>query len=170
MENSRENQLRIIEEVRKLKPHICILGAPFDRHPDHGKGNKLCSDAIFYSGLRKIETTDDEGNSQEPWRPKHVFYYMQDRPIEFDFVFDITPVWEIKEQAMLAYGTQFNVSDPGKEPETYISSKKFFKHLEARARYLGHLAGFELGEAFKYANGPLGFNASTAFFETNPLK
>lgn len=168
-QNTRENQLKIIEQIRLTQPHICIIGANFDRHPDHGRGNKLCSDSIFYSGLQKIESSYN-GEQQEKWRPRHVLYYMQDRPIDFDFVFDITPYWEIKEKAMLAYKTQLNVTDPGDEPETYISSGKFFKGLEARARYMGHLAGFEMGEPFKYANGPLGFNSSTAFFETNPAR
>ena len=34
------------------------------------------------------------------------------------------------------------------EPNTYISSPEFLKFLEARAREMGHLGGFEFGEPF----------------------
>jgi bacillithiol biosynthesis deacetylase BshB1 len=156
LENTRDNQLKIIEVVREQRPKICITGAPHDRHPDHGKSTQLCIDALFYSGLTKIATTDTEGNKQSPWRPDHILHYMQDRPFEPDFVFDISEHWETKMKATLAFATQFNVSDPGNEPETYISSQKYFKQLEARARYFGHLAGFEFGEPFRYMDGPMG--------------
>lgn len=151
IENTRENQLKVITEVRKCKPKICLLGAAYDRHPDHGKATQLCTDALFYSGLSKIETGD-----LEPWRPRKIFSYMQDRPFEPDFIYDISGHWETKKKAVLAFSTQFNVENPGNEPETYISSTKYFKQLEARARYFGHLGGFEFGEPFKVINGPLG--------------
>ena len=160
IENTRENQLKIIEEVRKCRPQVCLLGAPYDRHPDHGKATQLCMDALFYSGLRKIETDE-----LEPWRPAHIFNYMQDRPFEPDFIFDISDYWEIKKQATLAFSTQFNVENPGDEPETYISSTKYFKQLEARARYFGHLGGFEFGEPFKVINGPMGISSFDNFLE-----
>ena len=153
LENTRENQLEIIAEIRKTKPTICITGAPHDRHPDHGKSTQLVLDALFYSGLRKIET-----DTFDPWRPKHILHYMQDRPFDPDFVFDISDCWEQKKEAMLAFATQFNVNDAGGEPETYISTPSYFKQLEARARYFGHLAGFEFGEPLKYYNGPAPLN------------
>jgi len=153
LENSKENQRKIIAEVRKTKPTICITGAPHDRHPDHGKSTQLVLDSLFYAGLLKIET-----DTLEPWRPKHILQYMQDRPFEPDFVFNISDFWDKKKEAMLAFNTQFNVSDAGNEPETYISSPTYFKQLEARARYFGHLAGFEFGEPLKYYNGPAPLN------------
>tara|TARA_R110000868_G_scaffold37111_10_gene131528 strand:+ start:9611 stop:10327 length:717 start_codon:yes stop_codon:yes gene_type:complete len=159
IENSRKNQLLIIEEIRKCKPSLCILGAPFDRHPDHGKATQLCIDALFYSGLTKIESK----NSLQPWRPNQILHYMQDRPFDPDFVFDISDQWETKKKAILAFSTQFNVSDPKNEPETYISSGKYFKQLEARARYFGHLSGFEFGEPFKVHNGPIGLVSFDSF-------
>ena len=79
---------------------------------------------------------------------------MQDRPFEPDFVYDITDTIGIKEKAIKAFASQFNVSDPGSEPETYISDPSFFDSLQARAKHFGHLAGFEYGEAFKYASTP----------------
>lgn len=168
--NSRENQLKIIEQIRLTQPHICITGATFDRHPDHGKGTSLVLDALFYAGLKKIPTTNDAGDAQKPWRPSHILHYMQDRPFEPDFVFDITDHWDTKKKAVLAFDTQFNVNDPGAEPETYISSENYFKQLEARARYFGHLAGFEYGEAFQYHLSPAPLRSMSVFFEHAPKR
>lgn len=160
--NNRENQLKIIAEVRKTKPTLCITGAPHDRHPDHGKSTQLVLDALFYSGLRRIEI-----DGTEPWRPKHILHYMQDRPFEPDFVFDISNTWERKKHAMLAFSTQFNVAEAGEEPETYISSPTYFKQLEARARYFGHLSGFEFGEPLKFYNGPAPLTNLDSFLDNN---
>lgn len=158
LENTRDNQLKIIAELRKCRPEICILGASYDRHPDHGKATQLCMDALFYSGLQKIEQKD-----LNAWRPKHIFQYMQDRPFEPDFIFDISSTWETKKKSILAFATQFNSNASEDEPETYISNEVYFKQVEARARYLGHLAGFEFGEAFKAVNGPIGLQSFNPF-------
>lgn len=170
LNNTPENHEKIIEKVRKYRPHICITGAPTDRHPDHGDATKLILDAIFYSGLAKIKTTGDSGQPQEHWRPSHILQYMQDRPFEPDIVFDVSDTFEIKEQAVLAFGSQFNVTIPGDEPETYISGEEFFKGIEARARHYGHLAGVTYGEPFKYYNGPVPFTSLDTLFETQPKR
>ena len=160
LDNTRANQLKIITEVRKSQPEICITGAPHDRHPDHGKATQLVLDSLFYSGLQKIDT-----DGQQPWRPRHILHYMQDRPFEPDFVFDISETWEQKKKSLLAFETQFNVSEAGEEPETYISNPTYFKQLEARARYFGHLGGFEFGEPLKYYNGPVPLTTFDEFFK-----
>lgn len=168
LENTREYQKRIIQQVRSFRPHICLVGAPGDRHPDHGYATQLVLDALFYSGLVKVETVDEKENRQKKWRPSHILHYMQDRPFKPDIVFDITDTFETKKEAILAFETQFNVKNPGDEPETYISNEKFFKGIEARARHYGHLIGAEYGEPFKYHNGPVPLNSFNAFFETEP--
>ena len=170
IENKEKYRLKIIQKVRRYRPHICLVGASSDRHPDHGNATRLALDAIFYSGLVKIGTSDKDGNSQQPWRPSHILHYMQDRTFEPDIVFDITDTFETKKKAILAFSSQFNVENSGDEPETYISSSKFFKGIEARARHYGHLIGAEFGEPFKYYNGPVPMNSFGAFFETEPKR
>src|SRR5680860_1550095 len=149
LENTPEYRREIISKVRQYRPHICLVGAPNDRHPDHGNSTKIVLDAIFYSGLIKIQSRDAEGNQQKPWRPSHILHYMQDQPFEPDIVFDITDTFEIKKKAIKAFSTQFNVDEPGDEPETYISGKRFFKGIEARARHYGHMIGATYGEPLK---------------------
>lgn len=170
LENTVQNRQKIISVIRTYQPHICLLGAPADRHPDHGNATKIALDALFYSGLVKIESQDEDGNRQEPWRPSHILHYMQDRPFEPDIVFDISDTFEAKKEAIKAFSTQFDVENPGDEPETYISGKRFFKGIEARARHYGHLIGASFGEPFKYYNGPLPMRSFDGLFETDPMR
>lgn len=152
--NTRDLQLKIIKAVRAIKPVVCFINAPHDRHPDHGNAHKLSLDALFYSGLVKIETLDNQ-EIQPPHRPQHILYYMQDTPFEPDIVFDISDTMHLKEQAILAFDSQFNVDEFAEGPKTYISDKKFFEMIKSRARIYGQLIGVPFGEPFKYHGGPL---------------
>ena len=170
IENIRNYQLPIIEMVRHYRPDICIIPSPSDRHPDHGDATALLIDAIFYSGLVKIETRDGNGDLQDPHRPFHVIHYMQDQPFDPDFVMDISDTMDIKEKAILAFSSQFNVENPGDEPETYISDPSFFDSLRARASHFGHLAGFRYGEGFLYSRKPFPVQNFDLFFENKPKR
>lgn len=161
IENSREHQLRVIRAVRRYRPHICLIGSLECRHPDHGAAARLAIDALFYAGLRKIETRDDlaDAAAQEPWRPHHVLHYMQ--AVEFDptFVVDVTSVWDRRIRAMKAFKSQFHNPEyeAGEdEPETFVSNEGFFMWIEARARAYGYKVGAEYGEPFLYRHGPFG--------------
>jgi N-acetylglucosamine malate deacetylase 1 len=148
--NDEAHQLALIQKIRKYRPNIILSNALEDRHPDHGRANLLATEACFYSGLKKVITLDENNQEQEAWRPPHVYSYIQDRYIDPDFVVDITPFWEQKKAAILAFKSQFY--DPNSsEPESYISSAVFFEFLEARAREMGHKIGVKYGEAFTAA-------------------
>ncbi len=168
--NTREFQLPVIEKVRHYKPHICLISAPFDRHPDHGDASRLITDALYYSGLRKIETRGRDKKPQKPHRPAHVLHYMQDRPFEPDFIFDISETFHLKEKAITAFATQFNVKDPGDEPQTYVSNPEFYEVMKAKARHYGHLGGFTYGEPFKYAQKPVPLASFDIFDQTFPKR
>ncbi len=144
--NDKKHQLEIIKMIRKYQPDIVLCNAIDDRHIDHGKGSKLVSDACFLSGLIKIET-ELENVIQNPWRPKHVYHYIQWKHIEPDFVVDVSRFIDKKMKAVLAYKTQFFDAN-SKEPKTPISSKNFTDSVEYRARDLGRLIGVEYGEGF----------------------
>lgn len=170
LNNIRENHLPIIQSIRQYCPHICLITAPEDRHPDHGHATKLLTDAIFYSGLVKIETKDEDRKLQKPHRPAHVLHYMQDTPFHPDFIFDISDTIDIKEKAIQEFSSQFNVADPGDEPETYISDPSFFEALRARARQMGHLGGFDYGEGFLYQKKPFPVKDFSFLMDTNPKR
>ena len=154
--NDSAAQLAVIQQLRDLQPDVVLCNAPEDRHPDHGRAARLVADACFLSGLKRIETTATApdgapegatGAPQAPWRPRLVYHYVQDRLLTPDFIVDISGQWAAKVEAIRAFRTQF--FDPqATEPNTYISSPEFLKFLEARAREMGHLGGFEFGEPF----------------------
>lgn len=170
LDNSETHRLKIIEVVRRYRPEVCFINAPDDRHPDHGNAARLTIDALFYAGLRKIESYDENGELQEPWRPFHTMHYMQDRTFTPNLIFDISETIDIKEEAILAFESQFNVTNPGQEPETYISSTGFFEQLRSRARHYGHQIGVKYGEPFLYHGGPIPLKSLDVFFTHKPKR
>ncbi|MFD2561072.1 bacillithiol biosynthesis deacetylase BshB1 [Aquimarina rubra] len=144
--NDEAHQLEIIKIIRKYRPEIVLCNAITDRHIDHGKGSKLTSDACFLSGLRKIETSIN-GNSQDAWRPKQVYHYIQWEILKPDFVVDISGYMDKKMESVLAYKSQFYDSN-SEAPETPISSKNFKDSVQYRAADLGRIIGVEYAEGY----------------------
>ena len=153
LENIRDYQMRIIPFIRRYKPEIVLANAMHDRHPDHGKGGKLIADSCFLSGLRALETKDENNEIQAAWRPKSVYHLIQDRYIEPNFVVDVSEVWDRKMEAIKAYKTQFDSPVDSAEPQTPISTPDFIYFLEARAREYGRTIGVTFGEGFTSESG-----------------
>lgn len=147
--NDKEHQLELIKIIRKFRPEIVLCNAVDDRHIDHPKGSNLVSDACFLSGLLKIDTKwdTDDTNWQEPWRPKHVYHYIQWKNIAPDFVVDVSGFLDTKLAAVLAYKTQFHIKGSN-EPVTPISTTNFRDSITYRSQDLGRLIGTEHGEGF----------------------
>jgi bacillithiol biosynthesis deacetylase BshB1 len=156
--NTKENQRKVIRVVRRYRPHVVLVNAPVCRHPDHCAAARLAVDAFFYSGLRKVETVEDDGTPQEPWRPHHVLHYMQSAFFEPTLVVDVTETWQQRTRALRAFRSQiFNPAyEPAaEEPDTFVSNPDFFHWIEARARTYGYQIGATYGEPFLY-RGVLG--------------
>lgn len=150
--NDEAHQLEMVQMIRKYRPEIVLCNAIKDRHPDHAKASELTSVSCFLSGLKRIETSLD-GELQEPWRPKHVYHYIQWLDIEPDFVVDISGYIDQKMAAVRAYGTQFY--QPGdKGPQTPINSKNFLESIKYRSANLGRLIGTEHAEGFTSERHP----------------
>jgi len=144
--NDKVHQTEVIKMIRKYRPEIVLCNAVDDRHIDHPKGSKLVSDACFLSGLVKFETELD-GETQNAWRPKRVYHYIQWKNLEPDFVVDVSGFIEKKVKSILAYSSQFY--DPKSvEPETPISNKNFIDSVKYRARDLGRYINTEHAEGF----------------------
>jgi bacillithiol biosynthesis deacetylase BshB1 len=161
-ENTRVYQLEVIKAIRQFQPSIVLTNAPVDRHPDHGRAAQLVKDAAWLSGLRKVET-EWEGQPQAAWRPSYVFHFIQDRWLEPDFVFDISPVMERKLAAIRAFKTQFD-TQPDDEPQTYISTPGFLQSIVDRARSTGKMIGVSYAEGF-ISEKRLGIGTFDAFIQ-----
>lgn len=147
--NDEEHQLKLIAAIRKYQPEIILANTLNDRHPDHGRAGKLIADSCFLSGLAKIETADESGNSQSRWRPSYVFHYIQDWYHEPDVLIDISDAFDQRMEAIRAYNTQFHTSSSaGDGPQTYISTPDFLDSVIARARMFGKRIGVKYAEGF----------------------
>lgn len=153
-QNSPDSQQALIKKIRQYQPDIVLANAITDRHPDHGRAASLAYDACFLAGLAKIETTDALQNPQKPWRPPHIYHFLQSAYIKPDFIVDITPYWNTKIEAIKAYKSQFFDSESA-EPSTFISRPEFMKFLEARAIELGNMAQVTYAEGFTVHRYPV---------------
>ena len=157
-QNNEENQMKIIEVIRKYQPNLILANAPDDRHPDHGRAAQLTYDAYFLSGLSKIETLLN-GKAQKAWRPKSFFHYVQAKYLAPDFVVDVSEHFNTKMESIMAYKTQFHNPD-SKEPETFISTPAFLENLKSRYRDFGSSISAEYAEGF-IAKKIIGFDDIT---------
>jgi bacillithiol biosynthesis deacetylase BshB1 len=151
IENSYENRLKIIKIIRKYTPHLVFLPYQKDRHPDHINASVMIREAAFFSGLAKIKTKKygaAQSASGGPYRPKKLIYYMHAYQFEPSFIIDITGEFNSKMEALKCYKSQFHDPSNKKEPETFISDKKFWEFIEARARFYGFQIGVRYGEPF----------------------
>ena len=144
--NDKANQLKIVSIIRKYKPEIILCNAITDRHPDHSRAASLISTSVFLAGLHKVITINND-ISQERWKVKAHYHYVQDRYIKPDIAVDISSVWEKKMASILAFSSQFY--DPSStEPDTEISGKDFMEFLSGRAMEMGRPLGVQYAEGF----------------------
>jgi bacillithiol biosynthesis deacetylase BshB1 len=144
--NTYTNRLKVIKIIRKYRPTVVFMPYHSDRHPDHTHTSILVKESSFYSGLAKIKTSLG-GKKQEHHRPATLVYYMQTYTFEPTFIVDITNEFGRKMEAVKCYSSQF-YDENSKEPETFISDKKFLEYLEARAAFYGFQIGVKYGEPF----------------------
>ena len=125
------NRLKVMEQIRALRPEVLILPHPEDRHPDHRRAHRLAKEAAYYSGLKNYPCPG------EPWRPRAVAWVGGETPGAPDLVVDVSAVWAQRMAAFDAFGSQFT-ADPA-QPPTRISDPAFRRGVEGRAMHWGSL-------------------------------
>lgn len=141
---TQENKLKIVREIRDLRPRVVITHHWVARHPDHQHTSGLVQEAVFLAGLSKIDT------GQQPWRPYKIIFFANRYEFEPSFVVDISETFEAKMQAIRAYHSQFYAPDMEKHGtvQTAISHPAFLDHVEFRARQYGIYIGVQYAEPF----------------------
>lgn len=157
LSGSREQELALMDVIRRETPRLVITSYPDDRHPDHARAGRLVSDAAFYAGLRKIQT------AHPAHRPQQTIYFSTGYFHTPGFVVDVTPAMEKRRAAMRAFESQFH-REASQEPETVLSQKSFVEAIEGRARHFGFLIGVEFGEGF-LSRRPPRIDDAVAVFE-----
>ncbi len=141
LRTGREEEMELIDVIRRTRPKVVFAPWPDERHPDHVRAGRIVTDASFYAGLRQIHT------KFAAHRPQAVVYYMQNYMLPPSFVIDVSDAWKTKMRAIAAFKSQF-YNPESKEPSTKLSDKKFIEMIEARGKHFGAMIGVAYGEAF----------------------
>ena len=141
LRKTRENELTLVDLIRREKPRLILTSYPDDRHPDHRRAGELATDAAYYAGLRRIET------AHPAHRPQQTIYFSTAFVHAPTFVVDVTAAMEKRLASIRCYTSQFH-NPESREPETILSQRSFLAAIEARARHFGFLIGVEFGEGF----------------------
>lgn len=153
------NREKVIRTVRKYRPQLVFCPYWEDRHPDHANASRLVREALFHSGLVRIDT------GQEPHRPGTVIYYPLYLEFAPSFVVDVTASFERKLEAIRCYRSQFHTADTAfaDAPQTILSNPDFLDFIITRAKYWGGKIGVAYGEPFLW-HGPVPVQDPVATF------
>ncbi|MBS1766041.1 MAG: bacillithiol biosynthesis deacetylase BshB1 [Acidobacteria bacterium] len=132
-------RLKLMAELRRLRPGVLILPAPDDRHPDHRRAHRLGREAAYYAGLKHYPC---EG---EPWRPNAVAWVGGEHPGVPDLLFDVSAQWDRRMKAFDAFGSQF--ADDASKPATRIAHPAFRRGVEGRAMHWASMLMCDWAEA-----------------------
>lgn len=143
VQNTLENRLKIAAVLRRLRPRVVILPYWQGRHPDHYTTATLGYEACFAAGLSRLDLLAEHGAPHRPYKVVYASLYSDVRPT---FVVDITEHIETRQQALLAYRSQYGEQTTGAGlfvPEADIRERMF-----STARHYGLLAGVRYAEPF----------------------
>lgn len=132
-------RLRLMDEIRRLRPRVMILPAPEDRHPDHRRAHRLAREAAYYAGLKHYPCPGT------PWRPEALAWVGGENPGPPDLLVDVSAVWERRMAAFDAFGSQFAQNTA--QPPTRIAHPAFRRGVLGRAMHWGSLRMCDWAEA-----------------------
>ncbi len=144
---SRQHKLRLASVIRELRPKTVILPYWEARHPDHYHASTLGYEGCFLAGLKQLPI---EG---EPHRPFKILYSTAFATVRPTFVVDITPQYEPRHRAILAYSSQFTPKK-GESPKSFKKTNVFLAidrledEMNLLARHFGEMIGVKYGEPF----------------------
>ncbi|MUG65035.1 MULTISPECIES: bacillithiol biosynthesis deacetylase BshB1 [Paenibacillus] len=124
-----EHVERVTEVIRKHAPSIVFAPYWEDRHPDHVACSRLVEEAVFNAKLRRYMPDQPAVKVDGLY-----FYYINDMG-QADLIVDVTDVYDIKEQALSCYRSQFEKSadDAVSTPLT----EGYIERVRARDALLG---------------------------------
>src|SRR5580700_3532866 len=143
LEMRMEYKLAIAARIRALRPRTVILPYWEGRHPDHYNAARLGYEGCFLAGLKQLPI---DGEAFRPFKILYsTVYYRDVRPT---FVVDITPYFDRRYKAILAYHSQFRPKTKDKRSKVDIPLDRLHHEVNLIARYYGQMAGVEYAEPF----------------------
>jgi bacillithiol biosynthesis deacetylase BshB1 len=159
VENTWENRLKVARVIRETRPRVVILPYWEGRHPDHYTASKLGYEACFLAGLAKLEISPQPSEisseashageapaPHKPHRPFKIIYATLYYDIRPTFVVDISEHFEARFESLMAYKSQFNDQEAGKD--IFPARDEIRARIEAMARFYGMMAGVTYAEPF----------------------
>ncbi len=143
VQNTLENRLKIAVVLRRLRPRVVILPYWQGRHPDHYTTATLGYEACFAAGLASLNLSPEHGAPHRPFKILYASLYADVRP---SFVVDITPHIETRQQALLAYRSQYGTQPAG--TGLFVPEDEIRERMFSTARHYGLLAGVRYAEPF----------------------
>lgn len=139
---SRQHKLRLATMIRELRPRTVILPYWEARHPDHYNASTLGYEGCFLAGLKQLPI---EG---EPYRPFKILYSTAFADVRPSFVVDITPHYDTRRKAILAYPSQFLPRKGEAKSKVYLGLEELEDEMHHLARRYGRMIGVKYGEPF----------------------
>ena len=139
---SRQHKLRLAAVIRELRPRTVILPYWDARHPDHYHASRLGYEGCFLAGLNHLPI---EGEAYRPFKILYSTAYADVRPT---FVVDITPHYERRRKAILAFGSQFRPKKSEKKSKVHLAIDRLEEEMNQLARHYGQMIGVKYGEPF----------------------
>ncbi len=139
---SRQNNMRLAQMIRDLRPHTVIIPYWEARHPDHYHASTLCYEACFLAGLKQLALAG------EPHRPFKILYATSFEGMPPTFVVDITKEYAQRRKAILAYGSQFRPAKSERKQRVFLAIDELDNRMDLLARHHGALIGVKYGEPF----------------------
>ena len=143
VQSTLENRLKIAAVLRRLRPRVVILPYWQGRHPDHYTSATLGYEACFAAGLSRLDLDASHGAPHRPYKILYASLYSDVRPT---FVVDITPHIETRQQALLAYRSQYGEQTTG--AGLFVPESDIRERMYSTARHYGLLAGIRYAEPF----------------------
>ena len=139
---SRQHKLRLAAVIRELRPKTVIVPYWEARHPDHYHASTLGYEGCFLAGLKQLPV---EGEAYRPFKVLYATAFAEVRPT---FVVDITPFYEQRRKAILAYRSQFRPAKGEKKSKVHLAIDRLEQEMNQLSGHYGQLIGVKYGEAF----------------------
>ena len=137
-----EYKTAIAEVIRELQPRTVILPYWEGRHPDHYIAATLGYEACFLAGLKSYPLAG------EAFRPFKILYAAAYADVKPTFAVDITPFYERRRRAILAYASQFRPPRRHHNPRVHIPLDDLEERMSLQARTYGRLIGVKYAEGY----------------------
>lgn len=139
-------RLELARLIRQHRPRWVYGTGEACVHPDHAAAAAITRAAVFLARLGQWERVPGgEGLAdQEPWAPDRLFFphcKMEPAWSEIAFAVDVSDVYDVKRQALAAYGSIFKPA-----------GDQLLMLYEAEDAYFGRMLGVAFAEPFRAAS------------------